>query len=156
MPEEMDNMIKLGNSYTNSSGEFIRIISTDESNPNVFLDQIGRSYNKDGTYFYSSWGSNSKYNLIEINSEETFNKINSILNKVPEILPCPFCGSSIEMRWDDNSDCYDEWLSFHCSSHDCGFSYNPSMTTYWNRKQNSIEQKRTIERNVIREVNKRV
>lgn len=149
-------MIKLGNSYTNSSGEFIRIISTDESNPNVFLDQVGRSYNKNGTYFYSMWGSNSKYNLIEISSEETFNRINSILNKIPEILPCPFCGSSVEMRWDGSSDSSSEWLTFLCSSNDCGFMYYPRNLSLWNRKQNSIEQKRSIERNCIQEINRRV
>lgn len=147
-------MIKLGNCYTNSSGEFIRIVSTDESDPNVFLDQIGRSYNKDGSYFYSMWGSNSKYNLMEINCKETFSRIDAILNKVPEILPCPICGSSIDMRWDDSSD-YGEYLDFYCSLMDCGFSYHPT-NNFWHYKRNSIEQKRSIERNCIKEVNRRV
>lgn len=146
-------MVELGKCYTNSSGEFIRIVSTDESDPNVFLDQIGRSYNKDGSYFYSMRGSNSKYKLIEIDSKETFNRINDILNKVPEILPCPICGSSVNMNWDNSSDSYYENLSFDCSSHGCGFVY--FIESNWSRKQNSIEQKRTIERNAIREVNRR-
>lgn len=146
-------MIKLGNCYTNRSGEFIRIISTDESDPNVFLDQVGRSYNKDGSYYYSDWGSNDKYNLVEIDSKETFSRIDSILNKVPEILPCPICGSSVNMNWDSSSDGYWENLYFQCSSYGCGLVY--FVEGYWNRNQNSIEQKRTIERNFIQEVNRR-
>ena len=149
-------MVKLGNCYTNSSGEFIRIVSTDESDPNVFLDQVGRSYNKDGTYYYSDWGSGAKYNLIEIDSKETFNRINSVLNKVPEILPCPICGSSVNMNWDDTSDSWDEFLQFSCSSNNCGFIYYPQSGNYWNTKRNSIEHKRTIERNGIQEVNRRI
>lgn len=149
-------MVKLGNCYTNSSGEFIRIVSTDESDPNVFLDQIGRSYNKDGSYFYSMWGSNSKYNLMEIDSKETFNRIDAILNKVPEILPCPICGNSIEMKWDNSSDYGNESLEFFCSSRSCGFYYNPQCVNSWHYKKNSIEQKRTIERNCIQEINRRV
>ena len=147
-------MVKLGNCYTNKSGEFIRIVSTDESDPNVFLDQVGRSYNIDGTYYYSVWGITAKYNLIEIDSKETFSRIDSILNKVPEILPCPICGSSVNMNWDASSDSYYENLSFQCSSYDCGFTYGVDQS--WSRKQNSIEQKRTIERNCIQEINQRV
>lgn len=146
-------MIKLGNYYTNSSGEFIKIVSTDESNPDVFLDQVGRSYNKDGTYFYQQWANKMRYDLIEINSKETFSRIDSILNKVPEILPCPICGNSVNMNWDSNNDSYYENLSFQCSSYDCGFSYG--IESNWSRKQNSIEQKITIERRAIREVNRR-
>lgn len=145
-------MVKLGNCYTNKSGEFIRIVSTDESDPNVFLDQVGRSYNKDGSYYYKY----GKYNLIEIDSKETFSRIDSILNKVPEILPCPICGNSVNMNWDDSSDGWDEYLEFICSSDNCGFMYYPQSGNYWNTKRNSIEQKRTIERNAIKEVNRRI
>lgn len=148
-------MVKLGKYYTNSCGEFIKIVSTDESDPNVFLDQIGRSYNKDGTYFYSMWGNNSRYKLIEIDSKETFNRIDAILNKVPEILPCPICGSSIDIRWDDSSDYY-EYVEFYCSSSNCGFSYNPTCKSSLSNKNVSIEQKRSIERNCINEINRRV
>ena len=143
-------MVKLGNCYTNSAGEFIKIVSMDETDPNVFLDQVGRSYNKDGTYYFK----NSKYDLAEIDSKETFSRIESILNKVPEILPCPIRGSSIDMRWDDSSDYY-EYVEFYCSSSNCGFSYNPTCKSSLSNKNVSIEQKRSIERNCINEVNKR-
>jgi hypothetical protein len=145
-------MIKLGNFYTNSAGEFIKIVSTDESDPNVFLDQVGRSYHgKDGAYYFN----NPKYDLSEITTEETFNRIDSILNKVPEILPCPFCGNSVDMWWDDSGDYSDETPYFQCSSRECGFMYHPQQNYNWNHKRNSIEQKRTIERHCVEDVNRR-
>lgn len=54
--------LKLGNSYKNNSGEIINIVSSDEFDKNVFLDDVGRSYFKNGKYFYN----NERYDLNEM------------------------------------------------------------------------------------------
>lgn len=58
----MDNFeLVLGNSYKNNSGEIVKIVSSDEFDKNVFLDDVGRSYLKNGKYFYN----NERYDLNE-------------------------------------------------------------------------------------------
>lgn len=53
--------LELGKIYRNNSQEIVQIVSIDEYDKNVFLDNFGRSYHKDGRYFYG----NSKYDLLE-------------------------------------------------------------------------------------------
>jgi len=59
-------MVDVGKCYKNNSGEILRIVSLDEFDENVFVDNFGRSYFRNGMYFYN----NSKYDLIEEISEK--------------------------------------------------------------------------------------
>lgn len=59
-------MVSLGKYYKNNSEEIVKIVSLDEFDENVFIDNFGRSYFKNGKYFYD----NLKYDL----SEEIFEK----------------------------------------------------------------------------------
>lgn len=56
----MDNL-ELGKTYRNNSQEIVQIVSTDEYDKNVYIDNFGRSYHKDGRYFYGNY----KYDLLE-------------------------------------------------------------------------------------------
>lgn len=59
-------MVELEKYYKNNSGEIVKIVSLDEFDENVFVDNFGRSYFRNGMYFYN----NSKYDLIEEISEK--------------------------------------------------------------------------------------
>jgi hypothetical protein len=59
-------MVSLGKCYKNNSEEIVKIVSSDEFDENVFIDNFGRSYFKNGKHFYD----NLKYDL----SEEIFEK----------------------------------------------------------------------------------
>lgn len=59
-------MVDVGKCYKNNSGEILKIVSLDEFDENVFVDNFGRSYFRNGMYFYN----NSKYDLIEEISEK--------------------------------------------------------------------------------------
>lgn len=58
--------VDLGKSYKNNSGEILKIVSLDEFDKNVFVDNFGRSYFRNGMYFYN----NLKYDLAEEISEK--------------------------------------------------------------------------------------
>ena len=53
--------LEIGKTYRNNSQENVKIVSIDEYDKNVFLDNFGRSYHKNGKYYYQ----NSKYDLLE-------------------------------------------------------------------------------------------
>lgn len=54
-------MVELEKYYKNNSGEIVKIVSLDEFDENVFVDNFGRSYFRNGMYFYG----NTKYDLAE-------------------------------------------------------------------------------------------
>ena len=60
--------------------------------------------------------------------DETFEKINEILNRQINILPCPICGYDIRIVENDSD--YLNWFTFECENSECGFSYHPSNNEF--------------------------
>lgn len=56
-------MLQLNKEYKNKSEEIVKIVSLDEFDKNIFLDNFGRSYHKDGKYFWKEFNKDERYDL---------------------------------------------------------------------------------------------